>query len=161
MSALKRRFFNILFYLNIFLSDNDCLETLIKNSPVIFKALASQNVDAFNDNTFQNNSTTTELASLILVASVIYKGKPIFTNFDNTVFKGWANIRLYSKLHINISFLLRKLLDNQNYLLQRNVFPSDLIVFGKLSENNNYIDIYNFYEWTNALEGIIWNKIGL
>lgn len=75
-------------FLNIFLCGNHGMVTLIEKSPVIFKALASQNLHVFRDNSFQNESTTTDSDSLILIVSVFYKGKPIFRNLDNNVFKG-------------------------------------------------------------------------
>lgn len=85
---MKHHLLEILLFLNVFLCENHGLVTLIENSPVIFKALASQNLDAFRDNSFQNDSTTTDSDSLILIVSVFYKGRPIFRNFDNNVFKG-------------------------------------------------------------------------
>ncbi|KAL5274121.1 hypothetical protein ACFFRR_000712 [Megaselia abdita] len=143
MGIFEKHILKGIILLNIFLYENHCMVILIENSPVIFKALASQNLDAFNDNSFQNDTATTEFHSLILVASIFYKGKPTFRNFDNNVFKG-------------------NFIKNQNpFPGKQHAFPSNLIVFGKISDNNNnFIDISNFYEWTYELENIIWNNIG-
>lgn len=70
---MKHHLLKSLTLLNLFLWGNDCMLTLIKNSPVIFKALAS---------------TTTTTDSLILEASLIYKGKPKGDFDNNNVLKG-------------------------------------------------------------------------
>lgn len=64
------------------------MEALIKNSPVIFKALASHDLNGIDDNRFRNKSILTEFYSLIFVTSIFYKGKPTFQNFDENILNG-------------------------------------------------------------------------